>query len=264
MKLRCRRFEIPKRGHSRKEYEDAAAGDCVRGRFAVADGASESIFAGEWAALLCEAFLTDPPTLNGMTEWRDTLQQRWLKDINSRGQPWYVEEKVRDGAFATFIGVSFDEPDGDAKRPWHACAVGDSCLFHIRNDSLKLAFPLTDADGFGTRPTLIGSRQRDATTPLSAKGRLKVGDTLLVMTDALAQWFLASHAAGKKPWNRLIGMKESDFPAWVEAGRKSHRLKNDDVTLLVIELDDPKTHLSLDADGASRDGSIAKSEGTPK
>jgi len=43
---RWRALGLPKRGHSAEEYEDAFAGDPKVGRFAVADGASESSFAG--------------------------------------------------------------------------------------------------------------------------------------------------------------------------------------------------------------------------
>ncbi len=39
---------LPKRGNTEDEYEDAWAVDPARGRFAVADGASETSFAGRW------------------------------------------------------------------------------------------------------------------------------------------------------------------------------------------------------------------------
>ena len=48
-RLQWQSLSLPKRGHSPEEYEDALAGDPRSGRFAVADGASESSFAGLWA-----------------------------------------------------------------------------------------------------------------------------------------------------------------------------------------------------------------------
>ena len=43
--LRWRALSLPKQGHATDEYEDAWAADPAAGRFAVADGASESVFA---------------------------------------------------------------------------------------------------------------------------------------------------------------------------------------------------------------------------
>jgi hypothetical protein len=47
----------PKHGCTTDEYEDAWAADSAAGRFAVADGASESAFALTWAGLLAEGFV---------------------------------------------------------------------------------------------------------------------------------------------------------------------------------------------------------------
>ena len=58
--LRCRSFALPKKGNSSSECEDALSFNCERGRFAVADGVSESAFAGEWASLLCASFVAEP------------------------------------------------------------------------------------------------------------------------------------------------------------------------------------------------------------
>ena len=43
-----RPFRLQKRGNRLDEYEDACAGDATLGRFAIADGATESSFAGQW------------------------------------------------------------------------------------------------------------------------------------------------------------------------------------------------------------------------
>ena len=53
-------FSLPKRRNAPEEYEDAFACDCELGRFALADGASESSFAEVWARLLVEQFVQEP------------------------------------------------------------------------------------------------------------------------------------------------------------------------------------------------------------
>ncbi len=229
-------FATSKKGNSDDEYEDAFAGDGVTGRFAVADGASESIYAGEWAAILCNAFVADPSVAENIPKWRTEVQNRWLGVINNRApQPWYVEEKLQDGAFATFLGLMIGEAAAGEPKTWRAWAVGDSCLFQIQGDALKLAFPVEKSADFGMRPELIGSRQRSPLVAASIDGTLASGDCLLLMTDALAQWFLTQHEAGRKPWHELLRLTKESFPAWVDSLRRRRRVKNDDMTLLAIQ-----------------------------
>jgi serine/threonine protein phosphatase PrpC len=235
--LQCRVFALPKKGNSRKEYEDASRINCEPGRFAVADGVSESVFSGEWASLLCESFVAGRVAPANFEEWRSEQQQHWLALVKRGNLPWYLEEKLREGAFATFLGLSFAAASAALERPWHALAVGDSCLFHVRKGLLKRAFPVNRAGDFGTRPRLIGSRQLTNAVPATIAGTLRQGDVLLLMTDALAEWFLREHEAGHAPWSELVCLRANDFALWVDALRLARELKNDDVTLLIVELD---------------------------
>src|SRR5437763_7927962 len=95
---------LPKRGCTEDEYEDAWAADPARGRFAVADGASETSFAGRWAQLLTEGFLTAarPPALS---EWVGESRRCWSSEIMGLELPWYAEMKRDQGAFATLLGL---------------------------------------------------------------------------------------------------------------------------------------------------------------
>jgi hypothetical protein len=228
--LHCRAFAVPKDGHAADECEDAFACNNPAGRFAVADGASESIYAGEWARLLCEAFVADAAAGDGIGPWLGAAQKRWRALVRDRPAPWHVAEKLEDGAFATFLGL-VAEPAGR----WRAVATGDSCLFWVRADGLRRAFPVAAAAAFGTRPALIGSRQRGRVRAAGVGGTLQGGDRLLLMTDALAEWFLAEHEAGRAPWRQLGERTDGDFAGWVAGRRAEGRLKNDDVTLVVIE-----------------------------
>jgi hypothetical protein len=228
----CRALSLPRRGHAADEYEDAFAADPAAGRFAVADGASESSFAGLWARLLVEGFVRRAPG------WLAAARQAWATGVGGQPLPWYAEAKRDDGAFATFLGLVVG-----AGR-WHALAVGDACLFHVRQDQLVTAFPLGRSADFGNRPRLIGSRPpADPAAEAHAEGNgdWQRNDQLLLMTDALAQWFLRQHEAGKRPWEELAGFPEGDgakaaFAEWVEERRRRDGLRNDDVTLVLITL----------------------------
>jgi hypothetical protein len=227
--VRCRSLGIPKAGHAADECEDAAVCNSPAGRFAVADGASESIYAGEWARFLCEAFATDPTAADGIGPWVGIAQKKWRAHVHGRPAPWHVAEKLEDGAFATFLGLAV------GPGHWQAVATGDTCLFLVRDDGLKRAFPLQAAAGFGTRPELIGSRHRGRVRAAAARGAPAAGDRFWLMTDALAEWFLGEHEAGRAPWRELAALTADGFAGWVADRRSAGVLKNDDVTVVSVE-----------------------------
>jgi hypothetical protein len=232
--LRWQGFCLPKRGHRPEEYEDAFAGNPAAGRFAIADGASESAFAADWARLLVEGYVRAPARGR---EWLGLLRARWHDELSGREMPWYAEIKFEEGAFATVLGVAFGTVRPEGSRRWHAWAIGDCCLFQLRQDRLLVSFPLTQVDEFGNRPDLLCSRSRPGhkTKETLARGDWHPDDRLLLMTDALAHWFLQEAAANHRPWE-IVEQRatEKTFAGWIEELRDAKRLRNDDVTLIII------------------------------
>lgn len=252
MTIGYQEFRLAKRGCDPEEYEDACLGDLKAGRFAVADGATESVFASSWAARLVREFVEnadcDPEE---WVTWVPGIQQRWAAEFVGRELPWHAEAKMQQGAFATFLGLALM----NTRRPpypWQAVAVGDSCLFHTRGDELVRAFPIENSQEFGTSPWLVGSRtsQQQIRQDRVAwgEGVCQADDRLWLMTDALAQWFLSEHEAGRRPWQETERFSQpppretereglqQDFADWIEQLRDAKRLRNDDVTLLVVTM----------------------------
>ena len=232
-----RKFRLPKAGNRPNEYEDASlavypqrigASGRRTARAVVADGASESAFAREWANILVGAFVDRPPDLFGLTEdslsaWLLSAQGEWHSAIAWDSIPWHGEAKARAGAFATLLGLTIrSTPDDPGLLSWQALAVGDSCLFVVREDRLQVSFPLGDAAEFDNSPALVCSNPTNAgglweSVRLSS-GECAPGDLLILATDALACWFLASHAASESPWKTLLAL---DTPAWVPGSKSS-------------------------------------------
>jgi hypothetical protein len=170
------------------------------------------------------------------SRWLPAARQRWSSQVQARELPWYAEAKAHEGAYAAVLGIAF------TGRDWYASAVGDCCLFHIRRDRLLRSFPVSSAADFSNRPSLLGSHPRRTTEPLTrrfhVRGDLQAGDALILMTDALAQWFLTQVEMDRRPWNELLEIKtESDFLRLVAALRLAKDLRNDDVTFALIQRD---------------------------
>lgn len=250
---------LPRAGSQAEEDEDAAFPNAsalwtgAQLRCAVADGASEALLSGPWAALLVRLYGQpraaglDPAALLARAAGR---WQRWLRLYLRRraraGRPvqWFEEPGLAAGAFAALLGVTLTEPAGREPGAWTALGLGDSCLYQVRAGELMTRFPLLSAAEFGVRPLLIGSRPdanervRDALQV--THGTWQAADRFYLMTDALAHWFVREHEAGGAPWETLdmltLTSDEAPFAAWVADGRQRQRLRNDDVTLLRIEL----------------------------
>lgn len=250
-------FWLPRGGSRTEEYEDAfyprreGRRTARLMRFAVADGASESMLSGLWADLLVRTWCRSKRRRMGeivataMSGWHAEMGD-YLDGRERRRRPiqWYEEPLLASGAHATLLGLELTNTSRSGGR-WAAVSMGDSCLFQVRDDELVRSFPMSAAADFTTSPKLVSSRPHDLARVLdnldTTEGEWRRGDLLFLATDALAAWFLAAHEAGDGPW-RVLCRFERDAPelfaAWVGEQRGRRRLRNDDVTLLRIEVEE--------------------------
>lgn len=225
-------FTVPKAG------ADAASEDAADVRVeawpvraAVADGATESAFAGLWARTLVEELLAQPAaTEEAYAAAVEAGRASWAAAVADRldDRPWYVRAKAEEGAYATALGVALHE-DGT----WAAVAAGDCCLFHLRDERPVATWPYDAPDAFTNRPSLVPSRPgRPVPAPRTTSGRWQSGDALLLATDAVAAWLL------RRGPTRGLEVPPSTFGEVVEHARAKGVLRNDDATLLVLTIDD--------------------------
>lgn len=221
---------MPKAGASEEEYEDAASVWATSWpvRAAVADGATESMFAKRWAETLVEGLetiaLTSTALTNALPDWR----AEWKAAVADQTEtmPWYASAKADKGAFATLLGLEV-HPDGQ----WEALAIGDCALMHVHEGRLETAWPVGTPDAFSNRPSLLSTLpDRNVPTPEMTTGSWHTGDAFLLATDAVAAWLLETDPVAARAWDA------QEFAEAVEAARANDSLRNDDCTLVVLEL----------------------------
>lgn len=231
----------PKEGNTDDQYEDACAFTPAESgtdgilTVALADGASSAIFARQWAGLLTEAFGTGEPFPTENSEFAAKvaeLGRKWRGEVEGKATTWHAQEKLASGSSSTLLVVTWYR---DEMR-WEARSIGDVCLFVVRQERLKFAFPVTRSAKFGDRPELLSTEEKKAAPKVVRFGAAyESGDRFLLMTDALSAWFLGQWERKRKPWNDLPTTEEALGP-WLKKHRDSGELKNDDVTIVDIIL----------------------------
>ncbi|NBC87818.1 MAG: hypothetical protein GVY25_16675 [Bacteroidetes bacterium] len=219
---------IPKQGSTSDENEDAFAvhTDTFPIGVAVADGATESAYSRLWASCLTRRMVE----VNDLTEtsWAtsvDAARKDWSAILadDPTPVPWYVEEKRREGAFATCLALMLH-----ADGAYSASSVGDCMLIQERAGE-RHTWPVDDPDAFSHRPDLLNSRSSKASpNPEMHHGTWRRGDVFILATDAVAAWLLdASPDLPDDP---------GPLRARVAAARENGVLRNDDATLVRIQV----------------------------
>jgi|SRR5882724_9400508 len=246
-----------KYGNAAIEYEDAffpdsGSYDITGIRCAVCDGATEAAFSGSWARHLARSFGQSGLQLSAhqeigiieesIDEFLGVAREKWISTIDRSSLPWYAEEQLDRGAFATLVGMQFTLPATEKAGIWTSVAVGDSCLFQVRQGSLWARFPLTQSDQFNTSPYLISSKKEpgdDIAGHLSFTSReLELNDTFYLMTDAISCWFLKQVEVGGAPWELLDPILEGkdSLDSLLDQLRREREIRNDDVTVMRIQI----------------------------
>jgi hypothetical protein len=248
MKVTVRSLWAPKAGNSRQQYEDAfwpswhnREAQARLFRFAVADGATEAAFSRLWALLLVLLYCGSNRLLPEAVEERAKL---WSRAVFARPLPWFAVEKAQRGSFSSLLGLTLQDLPADTAShgSWTAFAVGDSCLFQLRGAELVKSWPIANSEHFGLHPLLISTnptkneRIWSALNDCNLTGSWCSGDQFLLMTDALAVWYLSSIEAGAEVDCILpdSSCTDTQFADWLAELRLHGEIRNDDVTLVRI------------------------------
>lgn len=247
IKCNYKSITVPKFGHSIDENEDnllepskSEIDSDTLVRFAISDGATESSFSKEWSELLVNSYKDKSFDRDHLLETINGISNTWQLMATDNELPWYAQQKAETGAFATFLGLTINREDEN----FETVAIGDCTLFQVRNDEVVFTFPVTSIEEFGNTPNLIATNQKYQTefekTTAYGSGSIESNDLIIIATDALAAWIFIQIDAGEKPWNHLNNILDNykqDFESWLNNKRQANEIKNDDVTLLIVNFD---------------------------
>ena len=239
--LQVRQLLLPKLGQEASECEDVIAVDAEKCRFAVADGATEAFDARKWAERLAnewvqrESTLTTEEFRNWVAAEGRELHESW----NGLNLSWYAEAKARTGSFAAFVGV---ELDLKKESPcWKAIALGDTCLLHRRGDVLVKSLPLARSESFTNAPILVASNcalhESSMKSVVIDTGSCESGDVLLLMSDAVASWYLQCFENDDlAAENCFFTRPDDELIEFFDEERLAGRIRNDDLAIVRIEI----------------------------
>jgi hypothetical protein len=251
-------FSEPKDGNAPGEWQDGASGGVIggpgRARFIVVDGATAAYDTLRWVDQLVTSFVPQDGAARGlepvlepaaMRAWFAKMQDTWVADVPAFDSVIEERKFAEIGSFATMLGFEICGLDGP-EPSWHAVALGDTVLFHVRAGRLLTVFPRLGPDDFGNMPdgvhTLKSSLDRMTERLRLASGALATDDFLFAATDAMAQWILrAIGREQKQVWDTLAGLAHPAVFARFVADQRAEsdgtkRMKNDDVTLMRLRL----------------------------
>lgn len=250
MKFIIRGFITHKEGESITDCNDYYGYNIDNHRFAVSDGVSISFFPFFWAKCLVDNFLKGNILENnnfiqeGYQQWQSYVEEQ----VNAPNVKWFTKKKYKNKEFAgaTFIGLQFYKKT----KEWACSYIGDSFLFFIPkncgNDNSKIInYPKERFKEFDNYPNYLAS------TPNNDRGNIEISrrysieeGTFYLLTDALAEWFV--YELKENILNAEITLKniksQLQYNEVVDKRRRWNRLgkilKNDDTTLLMIEVID--------------------------
>jgi len=189
---------------------------------------------GEWAVR------TDDEDTKTLAELGQLWRARSLSALPTPMPSW-MSEGWKAGSYATLIGLTLERPRGTGPGPWIATAIGDSCLFQVRDDRVIAAFPFTSVEEFPVQPSMIATRARAEGHIVgharTTRGFWYAGDEFWLMSDAVAAWFLrADHE--RSLFNKIEQVRRlratdsaADFAARLA---QNDGMQPDDVTVLQL------------------------------
>jgi hypothetical protein len=232
-----------------EENQDYCRVEGARGVAVAADGVTSAIFSRLWARILVEAAvdgLPDPDDREPFARWLSARREEWSRQIDVSRLAWFQKPKLREGAFSTLLYVRLIPPEEaeEGNRAWRlsALAVGDTCLFYVREGSILRKFPVQSAAELERNPVVLGSidlHRDDQIKFCRMEEPCQPGDLVVLCTDALAEWALRLEESGRQPqWQTYWDIPQAAWEEEIKTLRTEREIRCDDTTLVLLRVAD--------------------------
>jgi hypothetical protein len=250
LRLDWRVLTVAKDADYPEENQDVVRVDDERGAAAIADGVTSSLFARLWATILVEAATSgvpDPDDREALARWLAEHRAAWSRQIDVSRLAWFQKAKLREGAFSTLLTVRLVPPaetarEGEPDWRLRGLAIGDSCLFLVRDGKLLRKFPIQTSAELQSDPVVLGSvdLNRDELLEFHRLDEpCRPGDLVVLCTDALADWALRLEESGKTTaWETHWDMDASAWREKILSLRAEREIRCDDTTLALLRITD--------------------------
>lgn len=245
--IKIKSFLGPKSGVDYHDGEDRMAMNVKLGRFAVADGVSQSYLPNLWAEILCEAFVKSHVKADA-----DWIEQYAANKMVSDCHFWAQQSEIflnngtedenfwlqikRDKyhyAGSTLVGIAI------TKKSLYYNVLGDSCLFLFNQETKELTSYSTvnEQEGFTNRPDFLCSAG-------NVIGKCKFGQLpltpgyVLLATDKVSEWIIKRYPQDPHLLEQLWSLDSHEaFISLVEESRRNNSMDDDDVALMIFQIE---------------------------
>ena len=219
--------------------QDATAFNLRKRVIAIADGATVSYAPATWARLLVRSFVAYP-SFSPPFSFHASASRRFTLLYDRDTLSWNKQASFDRGTFSTLLGLRLSS----CLTRLSLLAFGDSLAVVSIGKQFLRSFPYTTSAAFSQRPLLLSAppmahvpAQPDGsyaanvlTLDIPRSSRVRI----LLMTDALGQWFLRALETGDAPTATLLAIRDARaFRTFVRSERLAGRLVTDDTTLLI-------------------------------
>lgn len=234
--------------------QDRFSENMSKGRFAVADGVSNSYHPEITAQALCNFYSNyDTPDTDWQTvfhsKYHAMINERWNREVREyestlTGRQYrhamYKREDLPPGA-STFVGISFNYETQSFK--YHI--LGDSTLFVVyENEPIQCicTSPKEISDGisrvkYGIHPDCILADGHVIGNWLSGEFAINKG-FVAIMTDGIAEWLQEALSYNSSALHTLWGIKDhEEFESFVHNCRKIQKM-DDDIAIVILKIGD--------------------------
>jgi hypothetical protein len=243
MKIIYKAFTLPHVGDPYRLCADRYSISTENNSFAISDGVGNSLFPGEWAKLICDDYVHfgDEFIVDDKLVREDELISTWSQIRDKIVEGFTEDEKFiyemgldkADFAAATFVGLRLN-PTG-----WSCQALGDSYLV-LLDEEYNILQKVASMDGqpFGMYPEYFASKLGENNgIPIIRKGDYHQVKYLILMTDAVSDWFIAEARSSEERRMMIEVSSHEEFIAVVNNLRQSGSMNDDDSTIVILTLE---------------------------